>query len=102
MAASEYSLKILGTESEFSSWVSQALEIANSGLPSSSAIFWLKPSTSRVVMPKRKRSDRRWTPGGWWLIKAIVQEMYSARGPCGESPVAFIEYWGEFRWHCEE
>src|SRR5882724_8128686 len=48
---------MLGTESEFSICVSQALEIWYSGLCSALAIFWLNSATSRVVMPSRRRSS---------------------------------------------
>src|SRR5215469_5417399 len=75
---------MLGTESEFSSWVNQALEMANSGLPCSSAIFWLKLSTSRVVMPRRERSARRRSPGGWGLMNAMVQQSRLAQRAFGE------------------
>src|SRR6266403_100733 len=57
MALRLYSLKMLGTESEFSICVSQALEIWYSGLCSALAIFWLNSATSRVVMPSRRRSS---------------------------------------------
>src|SRR5215469_7477783 len=75
---------MLGTESEFSSWVNQALEMANSGLPCSSAIFWLKLSTSRVVMPRRERSARRRSPGGWGLMNRMVQQSRLAQRAFGE------------------
>src|SRR5215471_1629145 len=46
---------MLGTEVEFSTCVSQALEIAYSGLFSVSASRWLKTATSRVVIPSLAR-----------------------------------------------
>src|ERR1700682_565454 len=64
MALKLYSLKILGMESEFSIWVSQALDIWNSGLPSACAIFWLSSATSRVVIPRRARKSFNCSLGG--------------------------------------
>src|ERR1700749_540279 len=59
-----YSLKMLGTESEFSICVSHAFEMWNSELSSASAIRWLNSATSRVVIPKRLRISLSCSLGG--------------------------------------
>src|SRR5689334_16185784 len=54
---------MLGTAFVFSSLVSQLFETKNSGLPCTSAIRWLCSSTSRTVIPSRRRSSLRLLPG---------------------------------------
>src|SRR5262245_54887116 len=56
---------MLGTEVEFSTWVSQALEIAYSGLFSVSASRWLRTATSRVVIPNLARISLSCSDGFW-------------------------------------
>src|SRR5215467_4889060 len=56
---------MLGTEVEFSTWVSQALEIAYSGLFSASARRWLRTATSRVVIPNLARISLSCSDGFW-------------------------------------
>src|ERR1700675_2504915 len=63
MALKLYSLKMLGTESEFSICVSHALEIWNSVLPSASAMRWLNSATSRVVIHSLVRMSFNWSLG---------------------------------------
>src|SRR6266446_251174 len=60
---------MLGTESEFSTWVSQALETRNSWLPSASAIFSLNSATSRVVRPSRDRISFNRSPA---IISTVI------------------------------
>src|SRR5712664_2555716 len=63
---------MLGTESEFSICVSQALEIWYSGLCSALAIFWLNSATSRVVMPSRSRSSFSCSLGSWVVTASYL------------------------------
>src|SRR5204862_4937089 len=75
MALKLYSLKMLGTESEFSICVSHALEIWNSGLPSASAMRWLNSATSRVVIPSRERRSFSCSLGGGVVTACYLTSM---------------------------
>src|SRR5215468_9388159 len=72
---------MLGTEVEFSTCVSQAFEMAYSGLFSVSARRWLSTATSRVVIPNLERISFSCSDGfGGSMLTPSVPQMGGKQG----------------------